>query len=244
VESGWPKDFLDALPVRLDSFLTSSSAGVESEVFGGVLSPFPLALKDTALKLLGEAISQTPSSIASATPSAKGFQAWGTDNPFEPLFVEWEALYYHIDRSKWTVGVRPSPVGLPTSYLRYGIPDLLSTDVKNQQDFRFISGRTLVLPQPVFSLKAAVQAVIDSNDPNSPLQSEADKAKILDGIDKLQFMSCPLSGLQEHLLTRVIGTHVKPVLNKPGKTNIPLVPAAQPDIGFTEDVLKLIDSSR
>jgi hypothetical protein len=246
VESGWPKDFLDALPIRLDGLLPPLPPppdDTEGKVFPGVGSPFPAALKTTALKILAECMSRTSQSV-SAQPPVKGFQSWGTDNPFEPLFVEWEALYYHIDRAKWTVDVRPSPVGLPTSHLRYGIPSLLSTDTSNQKDFRYISGRTLILPQPVFSLKAAVQAVIDSNDPNSPLKSDADKQKILKGIDKLQFMSCPLAGVQEHLLTRVIGTHVKPTVNKPGKTNIPLIPAAQPDIGFTEDILKLIDSRR
>jgi hypothetical protein len=247
VESGWPKDFLDALPIRLDSLVPTPSSGVnsiETTVFLGATSPFPPALKNMALKILGEGTSRTADIVKTTQPPVKGFQFWGTDNPFEPLFVEWEALYYHIDRLKWTIGVRPSPVGLPTSHLRYGIPDLLSTDTKNQKDFRYISGRTLILPQPVFSLKAAVQAVIDSNDPNSPLKSDEDKKKILNGIDKLQFMSCPLSGVQEHLLTRVIGTHVKPTVNKPGKTNIPLAPAAQPDIGFTEEILKLIDSIR
>jgi hypothetical protein len=238
VESGWPSDFLDSLPIRIDSLVPSAPDGVEKTVFNGVTSPFPPVLKSTALKLLGEAISHDPKI------SSKGFQPWGTENPFEPLFVEWEALYYHIDRSKWTVGVRPSPVGLPTTHLRYGIPDLLSPDEKNQHDFRYVNGRTLILPQPVFSLKAAVQAVIDSNDPGSPFQTDADKQKLLNGIDKLQFMSCPLAGLQEHLLTRVIGTHVKPTVNLPGKTNIPLIPAAYPEIGFTQDVLKLIDSRR
>jgi hypothetical protein len=242
LESGWPKDFLDVLPVRVDSLLTSTVSGVEAEVFQGVASPFPAAIKATALKLLGEYTVQTAQSLPQNP--RKGFQHWGTENPFEPLFLEWEALYYHIDRSKWTVGVRPSPVGLPTSHVRYGVSELLSQNPQNQRDRRWISGRTLILPQPVFSLKAAVQAVLASNDPSSPFKDATAQEELLKGIDALQFMSCPLSGLQEHLLTQVIGTHVKPTVNKPGKTNTPLIPATQPDIGFTEDVLKLIDSMR
>jgi hypothetical protein len=248
LESGWPKDFMDAIPVRVDGMLLASD-GIEKVVFPDVpsiTSPFPLELKDTALKLLHEAVSSTASSVSSSKIPMKGFQAWGPENPFEPLFVEWEARYYHIDFSKWAVQVRSSPVGLPISYLRYGIPELLSSDQKgsNLDDFRYVSGRTLILPQPVFSLKSAVKAVLDSNDPSSPYKSAADKSTLLSGIDKLPFMSCPLSGVQEHLLTRVMGTHVKPIVNNPGKTNIPLPPAVQLDIGFTEDVLKLIDSSR
>jgi hypothetical protein len=242
IDSGWPKDFLDTLSVRVDSQITPSTDG--SAVFGTTTPPFPSEVKVTALKILGECISHSEKDFISGKPIPKGFQYWGTENPFQPMFVEWEALYYHIDRSKWTVGVRPSPVGLPNSQVRYGISELLSTDTENQRDFRFVNGRTMILPQPTFSLKAAVQAVLDSNDPNSPFKDENDKQKLLAGIDKLQFISCPLSGIQDHLLTRVIGTHVKPTINKPGKTNVPLIPAAQPDIGFTEDVLKLIDSRR
>jgi hypothetical protein len=242
LESGWPKDFLNALPVRVDSLLTSSDQGVEADIFKGVTSPFPTAIKMTALKILGECRAQKAETLK--PPFVKGFQSWGSENPFEPLFIEWEALYYHIDRSKWTVGTRPSPVGLPTSHVRYGVSEILSQNPDNQRDRRWISGRTLILPQPVFSLKTAVQAVLDSNDPSSPFKDPASQQKLLNGIDLLQFMSCPLSGLQEHLLTRVIGTHVKPTINKPGKTNIPLVPAVHPEIGFTEDVLKLVDSIR
>jgi len=241
LESGWPKDFLDVLPVRVDSILTPSGPDIEQEIFQGVGSPFPSAIRTTALKVLGECKAQTADSVIQSP--RRGFQFWGTENPFEPLFLEWEALYYHVDRSKWTVGLRPSPVGLPTSHLRYGIPEILSQDPQNQRDRRWISGRTLILPQPVFSLKAAVKAVIDS-DPSSPFKEPEAQAELMRGLDMLQFMSCPLSGLQEHLTTQVIGTHVKPTINKPGKTNVPLIPAEQPDIGFTKDVLKLIDSMR
>ncbi|KAK0108295.1 hypothetical protein ONS95_003111 [Cadophora gregata] len=240
LESGWPKDFLDVLPVRVDSILTpTSESSLEQEIFQGIASPFPAAIRTTALKILGECRAQTRDSVMQSP--RRGFQFWGTENPFEPLFLEWEALYYHIDRSKWTVGVHPSPVGLPTSHLRYGVSEVLSQDPQNQRDRRWISGRTLILPQPVFSLKAAVKAVIDS-DPSSPFKDPDSQAELMRGLEMLQFMSCPLSGLQEHLTTQVIGTHVKPTINKPGKTNIPLIPAAQPDIGFAENVLKLIDS--
>jgi len=243
LESGWPKDFLDVLPIRVESQINSAWERAESDIFGNIASPFPSAVKKTGLKLLGEYNALGVNAVA--TKPRKGFQFWGNENPFEPLFMEWEALYYHIDRSKWTVEVRPSPVGLPTKHLRYGVTsEILSQNPQNQQDRRWISGRTLILPQPIFSLKTAVEAVLDSNEPDAPFKDPKEREKLMNGIDILQFMSCPLTGLQEHLQTRVMGTHVKPTLNKPGRTNIPLIPAAKPEIGFTEDVLKLIDSMR
>ncbi|ORY12601.1 hypothetical protein BCR34DRAFT_600494 [Clohesyomyces aquaticus] len=242
IDSGWPKDFLDALPVRLHHQITAPKA---PEVFGSVKNPFPKALEETALKILGECVARSENDFATDKPILKGFKGWGNANPFQPMFVEWEALYFHLDRSKWTVGVRPSPVGLANSQVRYGVNELLSKNLDNQKDFRFIRGRSLILPQPVFSLQAAVQAVVDSGDPDSPFKDQKDIDKLLNGIGKLQFISCPLSGLQEHLTTRIIGgTHVKPTVNvnKRGQTVIPLPPAAQSDINLFENDLTLIES--
>ncbi|KAF2001041.1 hypothetical protein P154DRAFT_562923 [Amniculicola lignicola CBS 123094] len=242
MDSGWPKDFLDALPIRLDHQITASQA---LDIFGPTKNPFPKALEATALKILGECVARSEKDFGEGKSTLKGFKSWGNVNPFQPLFVEWEALYYHVDRSKWTVGVRPSPVGMANSQVRYGVNELLSKNTENQRDFRYIRGRSLILPQPVFSLQAAVQAVVDSNDPSSPFKDEASIKKLLDGIGKLQFISCPLSGLDEHLVTRVMGgTHVKPTvnINKQGMTVIPLPPAAQPDIQLFEGDLTLIES--
>ncbi|KAF2994238.1 hypothetical protein E8E13_000317 [Curvularia kusanoi] len=239
MDSGWPADFMDALPIRLDHQIATSQA---SRVFDSSTTPFPNVLEGTALKILGECVGRTKDDFGEGHKAVKGYQYWGNRNPFQPMFVEWEALYYHIDRSKWNVGVRPSPVGLPNSEIRYGVSELLAKNTEeNQKDYRYIRGRSLILPQPVFSLQATVQAVVDNNGPASPLDG-ASIDTLLKGIGKLPFISCPLSGLQEHLLTRVIGTHVKPTVNKPGKTNIPLKPAIQSDIGINEEDLKLIDT--
>ena len=152
----------------------------------------------------------------------------------------------------WTVKERPSPVGLPNSYVRYGIQDgkVLSSDKTNQQDYRYLSGRTLLLPQPVFSLASTAQSVIDSLGFQESLSAE-DEALLINSIKKLKFISTPLSGITEHLLTRVMGTHVKPTITYPGKTPIVLPAAitAATDIKMNEDemnedVMKLIDTKR
>lgn len=262
IESGWPKDFMDALPVRLERQIPPNKIDPITTILGITPNPIPTELQTTAKRILEEYLSRTVTK--NVDDYGKGFQLWGNgknENPFLPLFVEWEAVYYHIERSKWTVNVRSSPVGLPNSQVRMGIDELLAANADNQRDFRYISGRTLILPQPVFSLESAVRNVLDVN--NIDISKQVTKASqgtggqtsatgpktnddLIAQIRKLPFISCPLSGIQEHLLTRVMGTHVKPTINRPGKSNIPLPPAitAAVDIGFSEEILKLIDSSR
>ena len=121
---------------------------------------------------------------------------------------------------------------------------MLAENPDSQGDFRIVSGRTLILPQPVFSLESAGLDVLDDADPSvtlTPTQIQA----IKDNIRKLKFISSPLSGITEHLTTRVMGAHVKPTINRPGKNAIPLPPAqtAAIDIDFTKDILSLIDTA-
>jgi hypothetical protein len=239
---------MDKVNVRLDRQCVAIPDKLLQTVFGSTTTPFPSDIASTAFKLLGECVNGGPSKPDTPWTPRKGFQAWGNANPFQPMFLEWEATYYHIDRTKWNVGVRPNPVGHAHSQVRFGVDRMLSTEVPdgvNQRDFRNVSGRTLILPQPVFSLESAVLDVLDSSDPSINL-TPAQIQKIKDNIRKLTFISSPLSGLTEHLLTRVMGTHVKPTINRPGKSVIPLRPAqiqAQ-DIGFTMDLLSLVDSAR
>jgi hypothetical protein len=172
------------------------------------------------------------------------------------LFIEWETLYYHIDRSKWKVAVRPSPVGHKHLQVRYGVDGLLYDDKEedptkgNQADKRFLSGRILILPQPVFSLEAIVNQVLDNPGPDMPIKDPTEIKKIKTNIRKLQFISAPLSGMTEHLLTRYEGTHVKPNLRYQGQQVKPLQAAitqAQQLPGFNtfnEEAMEMIDSER
>ncbi|KIX05658.1 uncharacterized protein Z518_03630 [Rhinocladiella mackenziei CBS 650.93] len=239
VDSGWPADFMDRLQVRLDSQFKSDETNVRGRIFGNAANPLPAAIKSTAEKILGVCLSKIRSSNNLDPIYEKGFQDWGNTNPFSPLFVEWEAIYYHIDRSKWTVDVRPSPVGLPHSLVRYGVSELLAENDENQRDFRYISGRVMILPQPIFSLQSAVASVLDSNDPDMDLTEEEIQV-IKDHIGKFKFISCPLTGIAHHLLTRSLGTHVKPTMTRQGRTTTGLreaVSVSRP-IGF-EDVQKI-----
>lgn len=66
------------------------------------------------------------------------------------LYVEWEALYIHLEKGKWKVETFNS--GVPVhEMVRYTIDEDLNADPNNQNNQRVLSGRTLVLPQQMFS---------------------------------------------------------------------------------------------
>ena len=174
LDAGWPKDFLDNVTAHFDRELKSSGV---PDVFNGSPNPVPLEdnLQSTANKLLAEFSSRVDKTAKELT---KGFKRWGDAdgnpaNPFVPMFIEWEALYYHIDRSKWDVGIKQSLVGHAHSQVRFSSTSQLFGDTEdqkeNQKDFRWLSGRVLILPQPVFSLQNIVKQVLEKKGANFPL---------------------------------------------------------------------------
>jgi hypothetical protein len=153
LDSGWPADFLTTTTVELDhQLIEPSKVSGFSQMFGGLSNPVPQAgnLQQTANKLLAECLSRA--GLTDATKFTKGYKQWGDANPFAPMFIEWQALYYHVDRTKWDVGVRQSPVGHGTSQVRFSVNKTLynanDPNMSNQKDYRWASGRVLILPQP------------------------------------------------------------------------------------------------
>ncbi|OQO04338.1 hypothetical protein B0A48_10949 [Cryoendolithus antarcticus] len=246
VKSGWPDDFLDKAVCRLaqQGQLKSRTTSRADAFFSQAGKPLfsDSDLRTPARKLFEEFLDRVSSPSLIVT-SDRAHRPWGGKNPFQPLFIEWEAQYYHIDRHKWSVGVSPSPVGHKQSQVRYRLNSQLSA--ADQKDVRTISGRVILTPQPSFSLEAVVKQVISSGmpkpepvtpDPNKPTpapdpsaaqatldpsvlpltQKEIDD--VLANIRKLQFISAPLSGLTEHLLTRYEGSHVKPNYRTQGQS--------------------------
>ncbi|MCJ1385953.1 hypothetical protein MMC17_009078 [Xylographa soralifera] len=225
LDSGWPDDFTDRLTISFDSKLSDDLHAADAIL--GNSNPLPAGpdghgLQDTAKRVLAACLKN---SDIKNMPMTTGFQAWGDRNPFVPLFIEWESIYYHVDFNKWDVEVRPSPVGHPSKQVRYGINVDLSQDTASREDARVLSGRVLVLPQPVFNLEAIVLQVLEETPPDMKLTPQ----QILDvknTIRKMKFISAPLSGLTNHLLTRCEGAHVKPSVRSQGQTLVPLKAAS------------------
>jgi hypothetical protein len=150
---------------------------------------------------------------------------------------------YHIDIGKWDVQLQSTPWGHNHSYIRYVPTSMLSADASNHTDFRSLSGRILVLPQPVFSLTNIVTEILD-NPPTGMTLEAGEEEFIRKNIRDMKFVSAPLSGLTNHLLTRCEGAHVKPIARVQGQKVEPLAEAASAskEIGMSSDVLRIIDS--
>lgn len=239
LESGWPVDFLSALTVLTHKELTADDGKIAS-FLSLAINPVPKDndLHKTAVNLLAQCLRNSDTKngarksngdFAEGPPKTTGFQAWGDSNPFSPLFMEWEAYYYHVGWDKWAVQVRPSPVGHAHSQVRYVPKETLASGAtaKEVKDMRIVSGRTLILPQPIFSLQNTVKQLIESQPAGlADVISEAEQADLYKKVDRLQFISTTLSGLTNHLLTRCEGAHVKPLVRIQGGTNTPLKVAA------------------
>lgn len=212
---------MDTLTARVEHQIqfTAAAMGRANAVLGQAsTSPMGKGIKSAGSKLFAEFLSGIDSKD---TTAVKGHQQWEKTS-FQPLFIEWEAQYFHIAREKWQVSLRKYPVGQAHAELRYGLGKPLTA--ANQQDSRMISGRVVLTPQPVFSLEAAVCQVLDSAGPALPLSQEEKDAMINDQspLKKLKFISAPLSGLMKHLLTRYDGAHVKPSFWQQGKDTVPM----------------------
>ncbi|KAF3157407.1 hypothetical protein TWF751_002232 [Orbilia oligospora] len=111
---------------------------------------------------------------------------------------------------------------------------------------RKLSGRVLILPQPNFSLQAKVKQLI-SQTPTKILEQllkddkDGDKLSALKNqLYRLQFLSAPLSGFNNHLVTLLQGSHIKPNTRPPGETNRPLSDALDKGAGFGIPELTMI----
>ena len=174
---------------------------------------------------------------------------WGKTQPWSPLFLEWEGEYTDIPYEWWNLvehSVRGSIAG--NTQVRYGIEDgiILADQMKARpEDVRTISGRVLMLPQPGYSLANRVNQLFQ-NTSQTILQEKIsldEQGKLVQKIKALQTLSAPMAGFTEHLLTRTIGSHIKPLQRAAGENAVPM-PAAyaktQIDIGMGEEELKLV----
>jgi len=259
LDSGWPLDFLSVITVKLHRQLKDpTSVNGFGSIFGGLANPLPSAVRDTANRVLALLLDlsnkPTDKRVDEAGKSlyVKGLSDWANANPFHPLFIEWEAKYYHIPRDHWDFGLKKNPFGAATKQARFSLIDKpLYEDPEMQKDTRILSGRALIVPQPVFSLKNIVRSVLD-NSPDVPKNVLANKDKIINSVENLRFLSSPLDGLTNHLLTKYTGSHVTPLVRQSGnKANEPLQ-VLQDAYRWQGDplqlgekgILRLIDSER
>ncbi|KAF5648087.1 hypothetical protein F52700_1302 [Fusarium sp. NRRL 52700] len=138
---------------------------------------------------------------------------------FNAVFVEWEAVYFHIPFDKWSL--QPDEA----TGLRWDLNEYVGSG--HTHDVRTISGRDLLLPQVKAELQAAAA--------NLSYLSEEFQDLLLDKLC-LPSSSFSLNGMNEHLSTRYFGgTHLTPNATLSG-----VVEGAVVESVFTEDDIKLM----
>ncbi|MCJ1399330.1 hypothetical protein MMC11_002532 [Xylographa trunciseda] len=265
VSSGWPTDFQSRLKVRLDTQLATDQGKAPEDTFPG-LKCVPKNLRLSASGLLQEFDALFDPARKKPDPNNGIFsplyhdgkyanKSAGDENPWRdrwnrsqswfPLFMEWEGQYIHIPENVWDMVEQPSEYQSLCGRTQYG----LKQDVTKgyTADVRIVSGRSLILPQPSFTLKAHIDR-IKSTIPEDELEKYLPKLRrdLLDeNLTKFAFLSAPLQGLTDHLLTLANGSHVKPLIRVPGQQPVPLADArkAAKDIAMDLDDLALIDDA-
>ena len=234
LDSGWDPILSNLVTVKLHSQLQDPGQIKDpnktkdfSNIFGTLANPVTTAggLRDTANRILADCLVKSGSTDPKTY--GYGYKDFANTNPFQPMFIEWEALYYHIERDIWDVGIQRSQNGMTYQQIGFGIDKTKSlNDKAYQADQRWLSGRILVLPQPVFSLASIVKYVLDNSpDSDLPPNAKAEKTQIEDTVVNLKFISAPLDGLTQHLLTRYTGSHVTPLVRVQGQKVVAMADA-------------------
>ncbi|KAK6511889.1 hypothetical protein TWF481_000793 [Arthrobotrys musiformis] len=188
--------------------------------FEKLIDKAPAALRKTLGSLFAEWIFFTSNSYHDFDPTAdfKYFRKprpsavsqdvtmkWGNTQGWFPLFIEWEAEYYHIPFDKWSLKKEMDGT------IIYAINDGLNLYEEKgiKSDRRVVSGRSLLLPQVSETIENQIRRLFETAKPGEVLAEDVQK-RILQDISKLPFMSTKLDGLTDHLLTLVGGVHVSP----------------------------------
>ena len=227
-----------------------------------IVGKLPKELQKTAKLLVAEFFDLMPGNNKPAEDEKKNFpqfhdqgwnpgkdakspwrDRWGGAQPWFPLFLEWEVEYTNVPITNWSLEERATRDG-ETKKLRYGIrPDIDLTKPENlMDDRRTLSGRVLILPQPNFSLKAKIEQLFDSTP--APILEEVlpfeKRVKLRNELYKLTFLSSPLAGLRDHLLTMAQGTHIKPNVRRTGEKLVPIKAAMDEQAGFGKEQFEFV----
>lgn len=246
VKSGWAHDFLEKVKVRLDSHLPEApEKGIAKEID---TLEMPAGIKETIPRLLAEFEALQTDATGSKTDNTMPLyhdaeietdddqplwrDRWNNRQPWFPLFVEWEAEYVHVPWAEWSLKKTVS-ASSGLEHDRYAINP--NADLVNIKDRRRVSGRILMLPQPSFALEALIQQLfntVPANELNEVLSLEK-RTELKDNVRRLPFLSAPLSGLTDHLLTLAQGTHIKPNVRVAGQKTQVIMEAVDSDNMFS-----------
>lgn len=159
-----------------------------------------------------------PLSDPNPDPKSPMRDQWAKQQPWLPLFAEWQAEYFHIPWPEWQLTATSD--GSPSRTWEYGLKTTGYNPLwkQNITDTRTLSGRVLILPQPSSTLYNAISRLFQTrpNDVAAAIPDWKERDGLLAAVKKLALLSSPLAGLTSHLTTLVQGTHIKPAQRPPG----------------------------
>ncbi|KAI9749955.1 MAG: 40S ribosomal protein S28, partial [Chaenotheca gracillima] len=246
LSSQWPANFNESLPVRLDgqNMLGINDAAAKDlntipftspTVTGGDLATvlsakMPPELINPIRRLIYEAQfnqanvsgGQVPPEYQNDGDRYVGQQGWF------PLFIEWEIEYYNIAFENWDFGPQ-GPEGRVGYSLKATVNFEANQPAEPKDDYRILTGRCPILPSTSASLEAVLTQVFAKANPNEleSLLPANDRASLLSSVKSLDFLSTPMSGLTDQLITRMQGTHISPNSYSGGGPNPQILPEAQ-----------------
>jgi hypothetical protein len=252
IQPGWQYDYLSSLLTRLESQTVTSTIDDPTwntfqallDLVGSKLPSEQSTINTCVLNLLGEFYALRPESTMIKPPAGKFFplyhdqglnpgniatapwrDRWENTQPWLPLYLEWEAEYFHIPYENWTLD-QPSDGG-PARQLQYIIKPGVNLEDLQIADIRTLSGRVLMLPQASYSLSSSISQLFNNTTTTILDQylSKDQRDFLLKNLYKLPFLSSPMIGLTEHLVTQVTGTHIKPSQRPPGEELTPMAAA-------------------
>ncbi|KAF4473518.1 hypothetical protein FAGAP_13032 [Fusarium agapanthi] len=164
------------------------------------------------------------------------------DSSLVPLYVEWEAEYFHIPYNLWEPQhARRTAAQVYPELTQSLTPTKDVSSNKSHYPRRAIGGRDLLHPSPGGSVANILRNSVGRL-PESMLESVlavAERDQIYAKMEAIPSLACRLDGLQDQLVTLISGTvHVRPTL--PDGTAMPEAVAAGKAAGFTADTLEMI----
>ncbi|KAF2737782.1 hypothetical protein EJ04DRAFT_86839 [Polyplosphaeria fusca] len=155
---------------------------------------------------------------------------WQNTQPWRPLFIEWEANYYHIPFDKWELKEHDRFSNWGAKVVHYGPKEDLSK-AGEPTDRRLVYGRSILTPSAASTLQTTLTQIFnntnpdDLEDPNKYNMPPETQAKLLKMVAQLETVSTPMTGLTSHLLTKCEGAHLKPLVRQPNQAPLPILTA-------------------
>ncbi|KAL8832472.1 MAG: hypothetical protein Q9191_000242 [Dirinaria sp. TL-2023a] len=269
IQAGFESDFNTATKVRLQDQVVTPPAGALvtgwatlPTTLTSIIPKLPVSLQSSAQALAMEFYQlRTSNNVTSATlpqvlpwfhdeaarSESRGRDRWQGTQPWMPLFIEYEAVYYHIPFSKWKLKEAPMLSNWGASVLHYGFNDDVSKS--STVDDRTISGRVILEPQAAATLSNTLTQILQNTNEgdleNLYGMPKSEQASLLANISQIEFASSGMYNLTSDLLTlQQGGQHVKPTIRLTNSSPIAVQAAttAASAIGFTTTLMQAMDT--